>query len=107
MRQAVSSYLAVVGTFVAVGACLCAAGCAKSRSPQTKRSGISVELANAFAGEVARSLSSRAAAVQALDVYEVTVPFGAVSQSQEFWNPPNETSVDVATYDLLQKNGFR
>jgi hypothetical protein len=54
-----------------------------------------------------RSLSSNPPAVQALDVYQVTVPFGAVSRSQEFWKRVNETSVDVATYDLLQKNGFR
>jgi hypothetical protein len=107
MKQAVSSYLAVSLALASVGVCCCASGCAKSNEPRTNRSGMSVELANAFAGEVDRSLSSRPAVVQALDVYEVTVPFGAVSRSQEFWKRVNETSVDVATYDLLQKNGFR
>jgi len=85
----------------------CAPCCAPKTDTNAKRSGISVELSNAFAGELDRSLSGRPAAVQAMDVYEVTVPFGAVSRSQEFWKRVNETSVDVATYDLLQKNGFR
>jgi len=54
-----------------------------------------------------RSLSSHPPVVQALDVYQLTVPYGAVSRSQEFWKRINETSVDVATSDLLQKNGLR
>jgi hypothetical protein len=103
----VSLYPTVLVTMLCVGAGLCAGGCGGKTDTNAKRSGISVELANAFAGEVDRSLSSRPAAVQALDVYEVTVPFGAVSRSSEFWKRVNETSVDVATYDLLQKNGFR
>ena len=84
----------------------CALGCTK-QEPAAKRSRISVDLANALAGETDRTLSSNPPAVQALDVYQLTVPYGAVSRSQEFWKRVNETSVDVATYDLLQKNGFR
>ena len=102
MMQSVSFRAAVV----LVAACACAAGCANP-DRTTGRSKTSAELANAFAGEMERSLSSRPPTVQALDVYEVTVPYGAVSRSQEFWKRVNETSVDVATYDLLQKNGFR
>jgi hypothetical protein len=108
MRQPASLCQAVFVAACCVAVAVGVPGCAKRNAPATaKRSGMSLELANAFAGEVDRSLSSRPATVQALDVYEVTVPFGAVSRSQEFWKRVNETSVDVATYDLLQKNGFR
>ena len=107
MRQAVPLCSRVLATILVAAAGFCAPGCAPKTDTKAKRSGISVELSDAFAGELDRSLSSRPAAVQAMDVYEVTVPFGAVSRSQEFWKRVNETSVDVATYDLLQKNGFR
>ena len=105
MKQAVRWFGAVV--LGAGWVCAAAAGCARNESAETKRSRASVELASAFAGEMDRSLSANPMSVQALDVYQVTVPFGAVSRSQEFWKRVNETSVDVATYDLLQKNGFR
>ena len=82
-------------------------GCASGDATHGRRQRLSRDLADAFAGETDRSLSSHPAVVQALDVYDLTVPFGAVSRSQEFWKRVNETSVDVATYDLLQKNGFR
>lgn len=87
-------------------AVLLMAGCAKSDNAEASRRRTSVQLANAFAGEMERSLSG-APAAQALDVYQLTVPYGAVSRSREFWKRVDETSVDVATYDLLQKNGFR
>ena len=103
MKQAL--WLMVAGV---ASAALFAAGCAKQGGSAARgRNRISVDLANALAGETDRSLSSQAPTVQALDVYQLTVPFGAVSRSQEFWKRVNETSVDVATYDLLQKNGFR
>ena len=104
MKQAVSLFAAVLA---GAGLVCSVAGCAAGESAESKRSRASVELANTFAGEMNRSLSSNPQSVQALDVYQVTVPFGAVSRSQEFWKRVNETSVDVATYDLLQKNGFR
>ena len=48
----------------------------------------------------------KAAALQ-MDVYQITVPYGAISRSDEFWKRVDEDSVDPATYDLLLKNGIR
>ncbi len=45
--------------------------------------------------------------VQQVDVYQIAVPFGAVSRSEEFWKRIDEQTVDIATYDLLLKNGMR
>lgn len=42
-----------------------------------------------------------------LDVYHLTVPFGAISRNDEFWKHVDEQRLDVATYDLLLKNGVR
>jgi hypothetical protein len=48
-----------------------------------------------------------AVVVQQLDVYQLSVPMGAVSRSDEFWKRVDEQTVDIATYDLLLKNGMR
>lgn len=45
--------------------------------------------------------------VVVLDVYHLTVPAGGVSRNDEFWKHVDETRIDVATYDLLLKNGVR
>jgi hypothetical protein len=42
-----------------------------------------------------------------MSVYRITVPFGTVSRSDQFWKRVDETSVDVGTYDMLLKNGVR
>jgi hypothetical protein len=42
-----------------------------------------------------------------LDVYHLVLPLGAVSRSEEFWKHVEEQRVDVGTYDLLRKNGWR
>lgn len=42
-----------------------------------------------------------------LEVYQITVPFGAVSRNDSFWNRINEDCLDVSTYDLLLRNGLR
>ncbi|QOV91122.1 hypothetical protein [Humisphaera borealis] len=42
-----------------------------------------------------------------LDVYQVSVPIGAVSQSEEFWRLVDEDRIDPARRDLLLKNGVR
>lgn len=42
-----------------------------------------------------------------LEVFQIEVPFGAVSRSEEFWKHVDEQTVDVGTYDLLRKNGWR
>src|SRR5687767_5663780 len=94
---------------LASACCVGAAGCATSGGKADggkRRTG--ADFANALSGDMKRSLTANPPpAVAALDVYQLTVPLGAVSRSQEFWKRVNETSVDVATCDLLQKNGFR
>jgi hypothetical protein len=35
------------------------------------------------------------------------IPLGAISRSEEFWKHVDEERVDVGTYDLLRKNGWR
>jgi hypothetical protein len=42
-----------------------------------------------------------------LMVYRITLPAGAVSRSDDFWKHVDEHAVDVATYELLYKNGVR
>jgi len=42
-----------------------------------------------------------------VEVYQLTLPRGAVSQNVEFWNRLNEQVIDPATYDVLQRNGLR
>ena len=42
-----------------------------------------------------------------LDIYKLEVPYGAISRSEEFWTHIDEQQVDVGTYDLLRKNGWR
>jgi hypothetical protein len=86
----------------------CAFGCAKKPDPQSKAERrAAIDLANALNGDTGLSLTANPAPVHALDVYQLSVPLGAVSRSHEFWKRVDESSVDVATYDLLQKNGFR
>jgi len=45
--------------------------------------------------------------VISLDVYQLAVPFGAVSRNEEFWQRVDEDRIDIGTHDLLLKNGIR
>jgi hypothetical protein len=42
-----------------------------------------------------------------LEVYQLKVPVGSVSRNDALWKRINEQCIDVATYDLLYKNGIR
>ncbi len=42
-----------------------------------------------------------------LEVYQMALPIGAVSRSDDFWKHVEEQRLDAATYDLLLKNGVR
>ena len=89
-----------------VTVCLaCAPGCAKR--PAEAKARTRLDLANAFNGGADRQLTAQPLRVQYLDVYQLTLPLGAVSRSEEFWKRVDEQGVDIGTYDLLQKNGFR
>src|SRR5687768_9330278 len=39
------------------------------------------------------------------EIYEVTMPAGAVSRSEMFWKIVDEEQVDPGTYDVLRRNG--
>ena len=41
------------------------------------------------------------------EIYQLQVPFGTISRNTEFWRHVDENAVDVATYELLLKNGVR
>jgi hypothetical protein len=86
-------------------ACACLLGCgAKPRAAGQQKSERAM-LGSAF-GRAERAQAG-APHVQYLDVYELTLPLGSVSRSEEFWKRVDEQGVDIGTYDLLQKNGFR
>ena len=42
-----------------------------------------------------------------LEVFQMSLPAGAVSRSDDFWKHVEEQRLDPATYDLLLKNGVR
>jgi hypothetical protein len=42
-----------------------------------------------------------------IDVYHFTAPLGSLGRNEDFWKRIDEQCVDVATYDLLFKNGLR
>lgn len=42
-----------------------------------------------------------------MEVYRLTVPMRSFSSNEEFWRRVDEQVVDVATYDVLYKNGIR
>jgi hypothetical protein len=84
----------------------CTAGCAK-REPAAKTGHNRDAFASAFGGGTERQLSGEPLRVHYMDVYQLTLPVGAVSRSEEFWKRVDEQGVDIGTYDLLQKNGFR
>lgn len=96
---------------VALLATGCVGGCAKAPGPtalaEKKPVRRGADFGSAFAGGTERQLRAAAPRVQYLDVYQLTLPLGAVSRSDEFWKRVDEHGVDIGTYDLLQKNGFR
>jgi hypothetical protein len=55
------------------------------------------------------SIASSAAAPVGMrvDLYQLQLPQGAISQNEKFWKRVDEHCVDPNTYDLLYKNGIR
>lgn len=87
----------------------CAAG-TDSRSSATQQASATRHFS--LMGNTPDSNSPRdpAAAVQSvicLEIYQLAVPAGTISANDEFWKQVNEQVVDVATYDILYKNGLR
>ena len=107
----------------ALAACVCvtlAGGCAATPGGGTapseaivKAAPDSPKFANQLATADSRSPDAAAAAdaarvrVVQLDVYQLVIPLGAISRSEEFWKHVEEHRIDVGTYDLLRKNGWR
>ena len=62
-------------------------------------------------GDVALTSAAAYAAATAnalrCEIYQLQVPFGTISRNADFWKHVDENAVDVATYDLLLKNGVR
>ena len=60
-------------------------------------------------GAMSSSVAHAAGLPQGLrvEIYHLQVPFGTISKNAEFWKHVDENAVDVATYELLLKNGVR
>jgi hypothetical protein len=92
---------------------LLAAGCApKAQEEGLKtgggRSSLSIRSGGSIAPEPDKNAPRRVPQlVILLDVYDLTVPVGAISGNDEFWKRVDEDQVDVAAHDLLLKNGVR
>lgn len=61
----------------------------------------------AFDGDAPRDPRPVVPVVFHVDVYQLTLPWGAVSQDSQFWARLNEQVIDPAAYDVLQRNGLR
>ncbi len=82
------------------------AGCAAKPAPPPAR----VETGDAASSRSRRwrqgGSGESPGAIQ-IDVYQLMVPTGAISLNDEFWKRIDEEKIDVATYDLLLRNGVR
>jgi hypothetical protein len=104
-------------TSIFVAALIAVAGCvAKHAAPTTAASPDATitlsERSTAYSSEarrnsIAKGRQSDVPKRMRLDVYVLSLPYGTVSRNAEFWKRVNEQALDVATYDLLYKNGVR
>jgi hypothetical protein len=93
--------LALVGCSVSNSEAVGANAAAKaSAKPLPAREGA------VFANQLAEGPGARIRIVR-LKVWQLVIPLGAISRSEEFWKHVDEQRVDVGTYDLLRKNGWR
>ncbi|MCC7350830.1 MAG: hypothetical protein IT446_09695 [Phycisphaerales bacterium] len=89
-----------------VGVAGCAAG-REAQSQSTQQASSSRHFAQMGDNPDPRDPAPVAQSVICLEIYQLAVPAGAVSGNEEFWKQVNEQVVDVATYDILYKNGIR
>jgi hypothetical protein len=103
---------------LALSACgLCAAGCNETKQQaaadaaaapqQNNKAPIRAMLFPSDAKTIQSDAMPAVPIVVQVNSYKITLPAGAVSRSTDFWKRVNEKAVDVATYDLLYKNGVR
>jgi hypothetical protein len=69
------------------------------RTKARQRGQLALSSGAAHAGELPQGLR--------VEIYQLQVPFGTISKNTEFWKHVDENAVDVATYELLLKNGVR
>jgi hypothetical protein len=92
---------------------LLAAGCAPHAQDEGLKTGggrssLSLRSGGSIAPEPDKDAPRRVPQlVILLDVYDLTVPLGAISGNDEFWKRVDEDAVDVAAHDVLLKNGVR
>jgi len=93
----------------------CMPGCASTAGPAntTQSAGDTGASVRGFSdtGATASRTSADAASQTSIlvrvEVWHLIVPFGTLSRNADFWKRIDETCVDPATADLLQKNGMR
>ena len=58
-------------------------------------------------GEQPRDATPSVHEIFKVDAYQISVPIGSLGRNEALWKQVDEQCVDVATYDLLFKNGLR
>lgn len=107
-RGRMGSIHRVMAALVCAAAGGAVTGCASSAVPATQpMQAAPVVQAAPVSPSILQMPKPKAPVLVELDVYQISVPFGAVSANTAFWKRVDETSVDVATYDVLYKNGIR
>ena len=74
--------------------------------PQMARSRTALERGIAALTSTVASAAAEPASMR-VDIFLLQVPHGNISRNEEFWKRIDEHAVDVATYDLLYRNGVR
>jgi hypothetical protein len=52
-------------------------------------------------------MQSKVSQVIFVNMFQFTVPYGAVSRNEKFWKDVDESALDLETYDRLLRNGIR
>jgi hypothetical protein len=96
---------------LAIAALLLLAGCPRSEPAPEQRAPLRQEQPVALVQNPqpahAQDPEASVPVLISLHIYQLAVPFGTVSNNEDFWKRVDEQSVDVATYDLLYRNGIR
>jgi hypothetical protein len=103
-------------TLIILGIALAAAGCptpppipppAPSNPPKMTGPKMLVQRGAASGERSTQAASHESPVSLQIDVYQLVVPQRTISHNEAFWKRVDEQAVDVATYDLLLKNGVR
>ena len=101
----------IAGTLCLAAAMLSLTGCAAKKALEANTVAAADKPsadAAVFATQLAQGAGGPAKLrVVSLEIHELVIPLGAISRSEEFWKHVEEERIDVGTYDLLRKNGWR